>query len=146
MGGEQAEETAPKVLSYEDRAGAAIDACRTDPEAIGRRRQVYFVHAGGFFKIGIARDPSRRLPEIQTGCPFKVRCTTPFRWGGRVAERAIHQAVQEWRSEGGSEWFISEWQAYSMAMMIFLTLAPVVPEVASGQGLFNGKEASGGLF
>jgi hypothetical protein len=34
---------------------------------------VYVIECGGFIKIGVARDPARRLKELSTGMPLRPR-------------------------------------------------------------------------
>ena len=68
---------------------------------------VYAVSGGGRVKIGLAKDPDRRLKSLQTGNADKlsiagaIRCKT--RAEARTLERRIHVACSRHRLQG--EWF-----------------------------------------
>lgn len=68
---------------------------------------VYFIQAGmdGPIKIGFARDPWKRLEELQPGNPYALylRATLP---GGRRTEAKLHQRFAHLRLVG--EWFEPE--------------------------------------
>ncbi len=77
---------------------------------------LYFIRAGGFVdddfdrtcivKIGLAKDPKKRLRQLQTGNPQRL---TLMHWEevpekqARAIERAFHAAFAPWRLHG--EWF-----------------------------------------
>lgn len=64
---------------------------------------VYFLRAGEFIKIGkTTGDPSSRVAQLQTGCPFpiEVLATMP---GGRGREAKLHKKFAALRAHG--EWF-----------------------------------------
>jgi hypothetical protein len=72
---------------------------------------VYVVEAGetGLFKIGYAKDIQKRLADLQTGCPFKLKLfgTIP---GGRDMERTMHILYKPYRTSG--EWFSLPFQNF----------------------------------
>lgn len=74
------------------------------------RMYVYFLKARGedvLIKIGRSRDPERRVSELQTGSPFKlkllgrVRCKNDFH--AKQVEKAVHRIFHHCRRRG--EWF-----------------------------------------
>jgi hypothetical protein len=72
---------------------------------------VYLVETQGLYKIGIAKSPSRRLGELQVGCPFELNLINTFD-GDSETESYIHKVLSVYRIRG--EWFdlpeaISEW-------------------------------------
>lgn len=74
--------------------------------SIPRATHLYAIRAGrtGFVKIGITGDPVRRLKQMQTDCPYKVRyigcveCPRAY-----DAEQWIHKQIQRRHIRG--EWF-----------------------------------------
>ena len=71
---------------------------RSDPTT------VYFIQQGdgGPIKVGVACDPTRRLAELQTGCPDKLRLLAT-RPGGIQEEHRLHAQFAQSRIRG--EWF-----------------------------------------
>lgn len=70
---------------------------------------VYFmVHGGsdntgaGMTKIGWARNPARRLKELQVGNPYRLRLEAVFA-GSSLVENRVHRTLAPWRVRG--EWF-----------------------------------------
>lgn len=67
---------------------------------------LYFAQAGeyGPIKIGItsAGRLSRRIEELQNGCPWRVELRKVVA-GSRRLERALHRTAAPWRMNG--EWF-----------------------------------------
>jgi hypothetical protein len=61
-------------------------------------------HAGRLLavKVGFSLYPRDRLESLQTGSPLKLEVLTT-RPGDRLAEVALHRAMQAWRLRG--EWF-----------------------------------------
>lgn len=61
------------------------------------------------FKVGITNDPAKRLPGIQTGCPFRVSLVKswvlPDRETARLIEDRFHRQNAKWRTSG--EWFLN---------------------------------------
>lgn len=68
---------------------------------------IYFMQAraGGLIKIGLARDPKKRLSKVQAFCPVPLRMigTMP---GDVEAEKALHIRFDGLRRHG--EWFIPD--------------------------------------
>lgn len=63
---------------------------------------VYFIHCHGRVKIGKAKNPKRRLIDLQVHCPF----TAYIIWlqpGSFQLEREYHQRFARLRRQG--EWF-----------------------------------------
>jgi hypothetical protein len=67
---------------------------------------VYFVEAVGAnrIKIGHAEDPTSRLSQLQTGCPYPLRLLFSIP-GGRVVEANYHAKYAHLRIDGLQEWF-----------------------------------------
>lgn len=67
---------------------------------------VYFIQSGcpvGYIKIGVARDPLRRLQNMQTHCPYPLRLVHDIP-GDVDTEREIHRRFASLRHRG--EWFL----------------------------------------
>lgn len=60
------------------------------------------VHAG-YCKIGFTTALDKRLPAIQTGCPFPLSVLAVFDGRGMEYERALHKRAEKQRTYG--EWF-----------------------------------------
>lgn len=54
-------------------------------------------------KIGVSKNPSKRLKQIQTGCPFKVSILAYVEHLGRDSEKEMHKRYKGDRMQG--EWF-----------------------------------------
>lgn len=67
---------------------------------------VYFATTEGapFVKVGWAKDPTKRLGELQTGCPFRLTlaATTP---GSMADEFSLHRRFAALRIRPDGEWF-----------------------------------------
>jgi hypothetical protein len=65
---------------------------------------VYFIQAGEFVKIGVAKDVQQRLTFMQIGCPYDMvllkamECLDPYH-----DEEMIHAELEKYRVRG--EWF-----------------------------------------
>lgn len=69
------------------------------------RRLIYFAACAtqrGPIKIGLASNVSRRLREVQVGCPYPIDLmgTLP---GGRAGEALLHRLFSDFKIHG--EWF-----------------------------------------
>jgi hypothetical protein len=65
---------------------------------------LYFIQSDltGMIKIGRSKDPQKRLKQLQTGNPNKLKLIASFdRMGWR--EKALHEHLSKWSLEG--EWF-----------------------------------------
>ena len=59
----------------------------------------------GDFKVGRSDDVNRRLGELQTACPHKLRVILEAPGLGHL-ERTIHRTLKEYRCRyGKGEWF-----------------------------------------
>lgn len=56
----------------------------------------------GMIKIGRSKDPSKRLKQLQTGNPNKLRLIASFNGQG-WKEKILHESLKKFRKEG--EWF-----------------------------------------
>lgn len=67
---------------------------------------VYFIEAIGAHrvKIGYADDPAKRLPQLQTGCPYNLQLLFSIP-GDRDTERQYHDKYSHLRVSPSSEWF-----------------------------------------
>jgi Meiotically up-regulated gene 113 len=66
---------------------------------------LYVIHAVGStrFKLGISRDPKRRLGALQCGSPLPLAIASTTKVTSVDDERHAHQVLAQWRSQG--EWF-----------------------------------------
>lgn len=67
---------------------------------------IYVIRAGGFVKIGVARDPVRRIEGLRAGCPFPIEVISLRTAPGILAfqvERRVHTELAAARVHG--EWF-----------------------------------------
>jgi len=64
---------------------------------------IYFAAKEKFVKIGYSKDPEKRLRQLQTGCPerLKIICTIS---GDKKLEKKIQRLF--WRNLEADEWFI----------------------------------------
>ena len=93
---------------------------RTRHKQIKKRKQkqahyVYAISDGAFIKIGFAKDPTKRLNDLQTASPSELKLEATIRCeryskAARL-ERRIHRKCGQFRVRG--EWFTEE------AMMVF---------------------------
>lgn len=68
--------------------------------------KTYFIlHSNAYVKIGISRDPGRRVKEMQTGNPEKLRIAMVIH-GDR--EEYYHRKYAHYRLRHDSEWFSVE--------------------------------------
>jgi hypothetical protein len=61
-------------------------------------------HTTGAVKIGRSRDPERRLKQLQTGSPYKLRIILVLKDQGHL-EGMLHERLRRGRTRGGEEWF-----------------------------------------
>lgn len=65
---------------------------------------LYLIRCGIHYKIGVARDVSDRLAQLQTGNPVLLELIASFEFdSAEIAERAMHQKFSHLRGTG--EWF-----------------------------------------
>ena len=74
-----------------------------DP-AKGAQFNVYFIEAGEYLKIGVARDVRARIRELQTGCPHEIylhgAIADDRAW---LLEKLLHHFFQKYQRNG--EWY-----------------------------------------
>ena len=63
---------------------------------------IYFIKAQSNVKIGYAADPLKRLKELQTGNPYKLKLVATMP-GCFKTESAIHEVYKKYKRTG--EWF-----------------------------------------
>lgn len=63
---------------------------------------IYFIRAKKFLKIGYSKDPIKRISELQTGNPVKLKLIGVLP-GTYETEKMIHRVLSKFRVEG--EWF-----------------------------------------
>lgn len=77
---------------------AAWDGAHDDADSY-----VYFIQEeGGLVKIGVAKDPDRRLKDLRAGNPRELVLLGTMR-GGRDVEFELHNTFASYRERG--EWF-----------------------------------------
>lgn len=81
------------IIPADARAKDGGETCETS---------VYFVSTGARIKIGVARNPAKRMVELQTGASHKLVLMGLIR-GGRATERFLHKKFVHLRTSG--EWF-----------------------------------------
>jgi Meiotically up-regulated gene 113 len=66
---------------------------------------LYVIHAAGStrFKLGISRDPKRRLGDLQVGSSVPLVLVSTTKVTSLDDERHAHRVLAQWRSRG--EWF-----------------------------------------
>lgn len=71
-----------------------------------KESMVYIIQMGDFniYKIGIADNPVKRIKQLQTGNPYKLKLVDSFyKWNARQVELRIHKRYNKYKMEG--EWF-----------------------------------------
>ena len=58
----------------------------------------------GAFKIGRSKNPTKRLKQLQTGCPDKLRLLLVLENKGHM-EKNLHQRLRNFKSRRNGEWF-----------------------------------------
>jgi Meiotically up-regulated gene 113 len=66
---------------------------------------LYVIHAKGGtqFKLGISRDPKRRLGDLQVGSSVPLTMISTTKVTSVEDERHAHRVLAQWRGQG--EWF-----------------------------------------
>lgn len=69
------------------------------------RTYLYVIHCEGFYKVGLSRDPTLRMADLQSCCPFPISIVAHRGIEGKPIhyERLIHAMIREHRVHG--EWF-----------------------------------------
>jgi Meiotically up-regulated gene 113 len=77
---------------------------QSDEEVTNSHRFIYVLKSGENYKIGIAKDVSKRMRELQTGDPVKhMFVYSSFSENAPDFESRLHKAFAEYR--GAGEWF-----------------------------------------
>ena len=63
---------------------------------------VYAVQSGEFVKIGVSREPERRLVKLQADCPMEAKLLGVIE-GGYKLEKVLHKRFRKYHARG--EWF-----------------------------------------
>ena len=58
----------------------------------------------GAIKIGISNNPKRRLRQLQTGSPYKLKLLTIVTGRGDL-ERSLHTSLKPYKKACKGEWF-----------------------------------------
>ena len=58
----------------------------------------------GDFKIGRSKNPQRRLKQLQTGSPHRLKLLLIVENQGTI-EKKLHRRLQKYRSRRNGEWF-----------------------------------------
>lgn len=71
----------------------------------GRHLYILQSQGTGAIKIGRSDDPERRLGEVQTGCPYRLRIILVAKDMG-YREKSVHRAMRRHRTrQADGEWF-----------------------------------------
>lgn len=69
-----------------------------------KQYDLYFIESSrGLIKIGISKDPSKRLQELNSQTPYDLKLLAIIPKGGRVKEKELHEIFHQYRIFG--EWF-----------------------------------------
>lgn len=69
-------------------------------------KHIYLIQSleNGYFKIGISKNPSKRIEQLQTGNPSKLKLIETYKSAhANIVEKAIQRRYEHLRKEG--EWF-----------------------------------------
>ena len=69
-----------------------------------KKDNLYIIQSdkSGMIKIGRSKDPNKRLKQLQTGNPNKLKLIASFKDMG-WREKLLHERLSEWSEQG--EWF-----------------------------------------
>jgi hypothetical protein len=67
---------------------------------------LYFIQSAktGMIKIGRSKNPEKRLKQLQTGSPNKLKLIASFKEEG-WRESELHEHLREWKVRSNGEWF-----------------------------------------
>ena len=66
--------------------------------------RIYIIKCNEYIKVGISNDPKRRLKDLQTSNPYKLKLLSVYQPKQPViAERVIHALLDKYHERG--EWF-----------------------------------------
>ena len=76
--------------------------------ARGTHLYIILQHTTGAFKVGRTNDIDRRIKELLTGSPYRLKCILLLKGQGAL-ERQIHFILKSWKSRNSKgEWFDHE--------------------------------------
>jgi hypothetical protein len=104
--------TAHGGMTFYGRAKAPADIY---PPAQPGQTWIYFIKSGSYVKIGQARNPIRRLADLQTSHPKRLVLLAAFQAPMHL-ERRIHDHFIE--SHQGGEWFYATAELRDLANLI----------------------------
>jgi hypothetical protein len=78
----------------------------------GQHLYVIQMSKTGAIKVGRSGDPERRLRQLQTGCPYRLRLILVALDQGHL-ERSVHHAMRPYQTRyGDGEWFHERGMGY----------------------------------
>lgn len=98
---------------------------------------VYIVHAVGTstYKIGISKNPTKRVRDMQTSCPLPLQLISKIRCkDAHAAEESLHALLGKYHVRG--EWFTLDDQAYDMIT------AEIEKHLAGEQSEFDSQQSA----
>ena len=78
---------------------------------------IYFIRCQKYVKIGYAKDVSKRLSELQVGCPFELQIMSVIP-GTPALERRFHEVLRDFHIRG--EWFLCNTSSPVRKIMVLL--------------------------
>lgn len=97
---------------------------------------IYILRMKGtnFYKVGFTKQSVKdRVKSIQVGCPRELTAVLIFR-GGRSRERAIHQHLAPYVTDGGKEWFDLP---SNYPIKTLRTIRPIIRHIPNGKRPFQ---------
>ena len=69
-------------------------------------RKIYLMECNEYTKIGISSNPEERLVALQAGNPLEITLRSTIKSDvAKRTEEALHRKLDQYRTEGGEEWF-----------------------------------------
>ena len=70
------------------------------------KKHLYVIQSDitGAIKIGISNNPKKRLQQLQTGSPYKLKLLTIVKGRGDL-ERSLHSFLKPYKQSCKGEWF-----------------------------------------
>lgn len=91
---------------------------------------IYFIRSGKYVKIGYSKNPKKRLDELQTGNPEKLKLIAVMQ-GNLQTEKSLHDLYSNKRIRG--EWFRYIGDLKASIMSINNQESPEVTDIRSFQ-------------
>lgn len=70
---------------------------------------IYLIHNGSAYKIGISKNPERRVKQLQTAAATKLSIYITYRVPDKIAKRLetqLHRMFWQSRARYNGEWFL----------------------------------------